>query len=103
MGRKEPVVMDYVFNESSVIDEVKVDTSLKFLNDTLVAQQLNEGKRRYAPPDSMDEDGLDAYDSHYHKHESILIFDHESTLVVKAVEHVDEMDDAMEKGTRVLN
>eukprot|EP01084_Bolivina_argentea_P070780 128709_1 len=97
----EPDVMEYVFAESSVIDEVKVDTSLKFLNDTLVAQQLNEGKRRYAPPDSMDEDGLNEYDSHHHKHESTLIFDHvskikdlESTLVVKAVEHVgDEMDD----------
>jgi len=51
-------MMDYCFTEASVVDEVKVDQELSFL-DSYVAGQRAQGKRAYAPPDDYDEDELE--------------------------------------------
>eukprot|EP01083_Nonionella_stella_P234978 826736_1 len=45
--------MNYVFTESSIMDEIDVDSGLTFL-DNYVSKQIQQGKREYLPPSDHD-------------------------------------------------
>ena len=68
---KERELMSYVFEESSVIDDIKVDSDLKFLNH-IVDTQIKDGKRRYSPPDEYDNDT----DDEDNKHRAGILIEH---------------------------
>merc|ERR1712228_548646 len=85
---KERDLMTFVYTEAAIVDDIKVDKGLKFLNK-IVDEQIKDGQREYAPPDDYDDS-----DDEQNKHESHLIFDHksklndlQSILVVKPVEN----------------
>jgi len=80
---KERQLQTYVFDHACIVDDIKVDDRLKFL-DGVVQSQMKQGKREYAPPDD-DSESVDEPKEHG------LVFNHhsklkdlESTLVLRS-------------------